>query len=82
MNDSLNTLLDIYARVVKQERGDVDASVNVEEIPSIDRLELLFEIEDAFDIRVPYEELSDTERPKTLGDFATYVEGLIAEARS
>jgi acyl carrier protein len=49
------------------------------DIDSLRMIEILFSVEDAFNISVPAEQADLREKVKTVGDLAAYIDTLIAE---
>ena len=58
-----------------------DATLESLEIDSLRMIEILFCVEDEFKIVVPAEHAELKSRLKTLGDLATYIDGLLAAPR-
>jgi acyl carrier protein len=56
-----------------------DSTMNDFEIPSIAQLEILFAIEEEFDVYMPDDEASQSSNKDTLRDLALTVQQLIAE---
>jgi len=63
---------------LKPEALQPEATLEGLEIDSLRMIEILFCIEDEFKISVPAEHAELKARLKTLGDLATYIEGLVA----
>lgn len=53
MTDALPTIQDLIARIAKIPRPDPDADMYVAGLASVDALELLVELEDAFGVTIP-----------------------------
>ena len=60
------------------ERLQPDATLESLEIDSLRMIEILFTVEEEFKIAVPAEHAELKARLKTLGDLATYLDGLVA----
>ena len=55
-----------------------DATLEALEIDSLRMIEILFCVEEEFEIAVPAEHAELKAKLKTLGDLATYLDGLVA----
>ena len=77
---TLQTLQALLAQQYKLDPGTITPEATLETlgVDSLGLLEVLFEIEDRFGIKIP------TERPalQTIADVATYVDRLVAEQRN
>jgi acyl carrier protein len=64
---------------IDREKLTRDASLTDLEIASLDFVEIVFAVEEEFDIEVPYNANTQDEDFKTLGDIVGAVEKLVAE---
>ena len=58
MDDIENKILDIVARETRQDRDSVSLDLEISEIESLDLVQIIFAIEDEFDVYVPQEDES------------------------
>ena len=58
MDDIENKILDIVARETRQDREGVSLDLEISEIESLDLVQIIFAIEDEFDVYVPQEDES------------------------
>jgi len=77
---TLERLRELLARDfdLAPERLQPDATLESLEIDSLRMIEILFTVEEEFKIAVPAEHAELKARLKTLGDLATYLDGLVA----
>jgi len=65
-------ILEIAKRVLKTDQVDLSTNrENIDEWDSLAHLQIISEVEDKFDISIPFEEVSDI---KSLSDFLKYIE--------
>jgi len=65
-------ILEIAKRVLETDKVDLFANrENIDEWDSLAHLQIISEVEDKFDISIPFEEVSDI---KSLSDFLKYIE--------
>lgn len=71
-------IFDIFAKEARLDRDSLSMETKLEElsIESLDMVQILFGIEDTFDVYVPQEEV---ENLKTMGDVVDGVKQLLAE---
>ncbi len=81
MSDVENKIYDIITQKTSLERDQLtrDAALSELNISSLDFVEIVFAVEEEFDIEVPYNANTQDQDFKTLGDIVTRVEALIAE---
>ena len=79
MNDVQDKVFDIIAKERRLDRAALSRETRLEEvdIQSVDLVEIIFAIEDTFDIDIPQEE--DAFKLETMGDIVDGVERLITE---
>ena len=58
MDDIENKILDIVARETRRDSKDVSLDLEISEIESLDLVQIIFAIEDEFDVYVPQEDES------------------------
>ena len=63
---------------IPAERLHPDATLESLDIDSLRMIEILFTVEEEFEIAVPAEHAELKARLRTLGDLATYLDGLVA----
>ena len=80
MDDVEKKIFDIVAREARMDRENISLGTEVSEIESLDLVQIIFAIEDEFDIAVPQED--DEFKLETLGDVVKGVRDLIDEQRS
>ena len=80
MDDVEKKIFDIVAREARMDRENISLGTEVSEIESLDLVQIIFAIEDEFDIAVPQED--DDFKLETLGDVVTGVRDLINNQRS
>lgn len=80
MNDQdvQNKIFDIFAKEARLDRASLslDTDLTQQKIESLDMVQILFAIEEAFDVDVPQ---GDQFRPKTMRDVVEGVKQLVAE---
>lgn len=76
-----NDIFDIIAEKAAVERGKIHSSAKLQEleIESLDVVEIIFAIEEKFDIHVPFNANDQELEFETVGDVVKAVEGLINE---
>jgi len=81
MSDIENKIYDIIVEKTGVEREKLrrDAVLGDLGVSSLDFVEIVFSVEETFDIEVPYNANTQDQDFKTLGDIVTVVEGLVAE---
>ncbi|MCA8908911.1 MAG: acyl carrier protein [Rhodospirillaceae bacterium] len=79
MDDVQDKIFDIIAKERRLDRASLTRETRLDEvdIQSVDLVEIIFAIEDTFDVDIPQEE--DAFKLETLGDIADGVRRLIAE---
>jgi acyl carrier protein len=78
MSSTEQTIIDIIAKTcsIERDRITLDATLKDLDVHSLDAVQVLFEIEDRFNISVP--EREDSYSSGTVGDLVAGVERLIA----
>ncbi|MBX3636825.1 MAG: acyl carrier protein [Rubrivivax sp.] len=78
MSDTEQTIIDIIAKTcsIEPERITLDSTLKDLDVHSLDAVQVLFEIEDRFDIQVP--ERDDQYSAGTVRDLVAGVESLVA----
>jgi acyl carrier protein len=78
MSDTEQTIIDIIAKTcsIERERITLDSTLKDLDVHSLDAVQVLFEIEDRFDIQVP--ERDDQYSAGTVRDLVAGVERLVA----
>ncbi|GEO82355.1 acyl carrier protein [Pararhodospirillum oryzae] len=81
MSDIENKIYDIIVEKTGVNRGKLrrDAILGDLNISSLDFVEILFSVEETFDIEVPYNANTQDQDFKTLGDIISAVETLVTE---
>lgn len=69
-DDILGTVQDLVARIAKIPRPDADADIYTAGLASVDALELLVELEDAFGVAIPDDRFVNVRTP---GDLAALI---------
>ena len=77
MDDIQNKIFDIVARETRMDRTSLKAETEVSQIESLDLVQIIFAIEDEFDIYVPQED--ESFKLETLNDVVDGVRMLIEE---
>ena len=80
MDDLKEKIFDIVAREARMDRDSLSLDTEVSEIESLDLVQIIFAIEDEFDISVPQDD--DDFRLETLRDVVNGVESLVKAQRS
>ena len=82
MDEVQEKIFDIIAKERRLDRSTLTLETRLEDInvESVDLVEIIFAIEDEFDIDVPQEE--DAFQLETMGDIVTGVQRLIAEKQA
>ena len=82
MVDIADRIMDIIAKEAKQDRAKLSLDTRLEElkIESLDLVQILFAIEDQFDVYVPYND--EAYKLETLRDVVDGVNRLIAEKQT
>ncbi|CCG09445.1 acyl carrier protein [Pararhodospirillum photometricum] len=80
MSDIENKIYDIIVEktAVERDRLSRDARLGDLSISSLDFVEIVFAVEETFDIEVPYNANTQDQDFKTLGDIVAAVEALVA----
>jgi acyl carrier protein len=73
-------VLDIVAQETRQDRADVDPNLKISDIESLDLVQIMFAIEDQFDVYIPQDDDSFT--LETVRDIVRGVEYLLAQKQS
>lgn len=86
MSDVASDVIAIIARKKRVDRPAVEVSDRLEDLglESLDAVEMIFDLEEKFDIQIPYN--ANTNNPRTefatVGDVVAAVENLIAQKKS
>jgi len=81
MTDIADDILDIVARETRRDRSTVTLDTRVSEVESLDLVQIIFAIEDKYQIYIPQDEGGGLNL-ETLRDVVEGVERLIAEKQS
>ena len=78
---SVDTLvLDIVAKETRRDRAAVDLDMKVADIESLDLVQIMFAIEDQFDVYIPQDD--ESFKLETLQDVVRGVEHLLSQKQS
>jgi acyl carrier protein len=86
MNDVASGVIAIIAKKKRVEKPTVELSDRLEDLglESLDAVEMIFDLEETFDIQIPYN--ANTNNPRTefesVGDVVKAVEQLVAKKKS
>jgi acyl carrier protein len=86
MDDVANEVIAIIAKKKRVEKPNVEISDRLEDLglESLDAVEMIFDLEEKFDIQIPYN--ANTNNPRTefetVGDVVIAVEGLVAQKKT
>jgi acyl carrier protein len=86
MSDVASDVIAIIAKKKRVEKPNVDVSDRLEDLglESLDSVEMIFDLEEKFDIQIPYN--ANTNNPRTefdtVGDVVKAVEALVAQKKS
>jgi acyl carrier protein len=86
MSDVASDVIAIIAKKTRVEKPALEASDRLADLglASLDAVEMIFDLEEKFDIEIPYN--ANTNNPRTefetVGDVVKAVEGLIAQKNS
>jgi acyl carrier protein/nodulation protein F len=80
MDDVTSKIVEILKKHMKEPRDDINASTALTDlkIESLDLAMIVFDIEDAFQIEIPYNANEDVEDFKTVGSVVERVSALVA----
>ena len=73
-------ILDIVAKETRRDRASVDLDLKVTDIESLDLVQIMFAIEDQFDVYIPQDD--DSFKLETLHDVVRGVEYLLSQKQS
>ena len=81
MADLVDDVFDIIAEKARVDRGLLDLSANLSDlnIASLDVVEIIFALEEKFDIEIPYNANETEAEFSTVGDVVNAVKALVAE---
>lgn len=83
MNDVASDVIAIIAKKKRAEKPSVELSDRLEDLglESLDAVEMIFDLEEKFDIDIPYNANVNNPRTEfeTVGDVVTAVENLVAQ---
>ncbi len=86
MNDVAGGVIAIIAKKKRVEKTSVELSDRLTDlgIESLDAVEMIFDLEEKFDIQIPYNANSNDARTdfETVGDVVTAVQHLVAQTKS
>jgi acyl carrier protein len=86
MSDVASDVIAIIAKKKRVEKASVEPSDRLEDlgIESLDAMEMIFDLEEKFDIQIPYNANSNNARNdfRTVGDVVTAVQHLVAQTKS
>jgi acyl carrier protein len=79
MTDVAADVIEIISKKVRVDRPKVELSDRLEElgIESIDAVEMIFDLEEKFDIQIPYNANNPRTEFDTVGDVVRAIEGLV-----
>jgi acyl carrier protein len=86
MTDVANDVIAIIAKKKRVDKPNVELTDRLEDLglESLDAVEMIFDIEEKFDISIPYN--ANTNNPRTefdtVGDVVNAIEKLVAEKKS
>ena len=82
MADIESDIFDIIAEKAAVDRGKIHATATLEdlEVESLDVVEIIFAIEEKFDVDIPFNANDQELEFKTVNDVVKAVKGLIAES--
>jgi len=86
MTDVANDVIEIIAKKKRVDKPDVEVTDRLEDLglESLDAVEMIFDLEEKFDISIPYN--ANTNNPRTefdtVGDVVKAIEKLVAEKKS
>jgi acyl carrier protein len=86
MTDVASDVIAIIAKKKRVEKANVEPSDRLEDLglESLDAVEMIFDLEEKFDIQIPYN--ANTNNPRTefetVGDVVTAVQKLVAQTKS
>jgi acyl carrier protein len=86
MTDVASDVIAIIAKKKRVDKPNVELTDRLEDLglESLDAVEMIFDIEEKFDISIPYN--ANTNNPRTefdtVGDVVTAIEKLVAEKKS
>ncbi|MCB1520306.1 MAG: acyl carrier protein [Hyphomicrobiaceae bacterium] len=80
MDEVANKIIEILKKHMKEPRDDIDMSTPLTDlkIESLDLAMIVFDIEDSFQIEIPYNANEEVEDFKTVGSVVDRVKSLIA----
>lgn len=81
MDDVATKIIEILKKHMKEPRDDINLSTALTDlkIESLDLAMIVFDIEDSFQIEIPYNANEDVEDFKTVGSVVERVKSLIAQ---
>jgi acyl carrier protein len=86
MSDVASGVIAIITKKKRVEKASVEPSDRLEDlgIESLDAVEMIFDLEEKFDIQIPYNANSNNVRAdfETVGDVVTAVQHLVAQTKS
>ena len=86
MSDVASDVIAIIAKKKRVEKPNVELSDRLEDLglQSLDAVEMIFDLEEKFDIEIPYNANADNPRTEfgTVGDVVAAVETLLAQKKS
>ena len=86
MSDVASDVIAIIAKKKRVEQPNVELSDRLEDLglQSLDAVEMIFDLEEKFDIQIPYNANVDNPRTEfeTVGDVVKAVEALVAQKNS
>ncbi len=81
MAELMDDVIDIIAEKARIDRAKLELTARLDElnIASLDVVEIVFALEERFDIQMPYNANSTQREFETIGDVVRAVEGLVGE---
>jgi len=86
MSDVASDVISIVAKKKRVEKSSVELSDRLEDLglQSLDAVEMIFDLEEKFDIEIPYNANTNNPRSEfdTVGDVVRVIEKLVAKKKS
>ncbi len=82
MSDVASDVIEIIAKKARVKRPNIQLSDRLEDlgVESISALEMIFELEEKFDIQIAYNANNSAGEFDTVGDVVRVIQGLVSEA--
>ena len=84
MSDVTSGVIEIVAKMKRFDKPNVELTDRLEDLglASLDGVEMIFDLEERFDIQIPYNANSPRIDFETVGDIVSAVEKLVAKKKS